>query len=171
MDAAFRGLRTSLDAPSRAKLAAAGLNLDKPLLPAYPRDVFVEAIAIAAPAVHLTLPAEFAYRLLGRVAVDSMRETLLGWAQLALARTIGPMRALLKIGKNVRDGGSQSDATTRQIDDRTGVMTLLGYGLPYAEYHLVAIEAVLDIFERPGKLEVLSFVPEQKQLEVRVTLE
>ena len=77
---------------------------------------------------------------------------------------------ILRIGKNVRAGGNQSDAITEQLDDRTVVMTLLGYGMPYAEYHVGALEAVLDIFEKPGKIEVLSFQPEQYRLEVRVTL-
>ena len=86
VDAAFRGLRSALDASARAKLAAVGLNLDKPLLPAYSRTTFVEAIGIAAAAIHPNLPPEHAYRLLGRSAVDSLGETLLGRAQLALAR-------------------------------------------------------------------------------------
>lgn len=99
----------------REKVRTLGIDLTKKLLPAYPvrvwNEVLVEAIAVLYPGQ----PLPQAARLLGERMMDGYRNTLVGQAVLALAKIIGPRRALLRSQQNWRSGNNYSEVKVEEL--------------------------------------------------------
>jgi uncharacterized protein (TIGR02265 family) len=72
----------------RDQLRDLGLDLDKPLLPAYPLAAFDAALEVIATSVFSELPRAEAFRELGRLQVDAFAETLLGRASFQLMKLV-----------------------------------------------------------------------------------
>lgn len=169
-EALLKSVHRSLTPELTARLVAVGLDPSKPLLPGYPRPVLAAVVRTIASGVFPDISGPEAYRLLGRRTVDYLEDSFLGRAQVAMARVVGPMKALMRMPKNVRTAGSHQDCTTRQLDGKTMEMTLTGYVLPYAEFHVGCLEAVLAMFRTEGSVEVLRFDHPKMELEVRVVM-
>jgi uncharacterized protein (TIGR02265 family) len=87
---------------SRERLRVIGIDLDRPLLPAYPVEAWVAALEVAADALYPEGPRDEAYRALGRRIVRGYTSTLLGRASLSLGRMLGPRRMLERLTQNLR---------------------------------------------------------------------
>lgn len=98
------------------KLRKAGLDLSKPLEPAYPSMKYMEWLRITA--LHLTpgLPVSEGVRTLGRRFLRGYGETFLGKTVFKVMRLIGVRRSLDRIARSFRTGDNYSDATLNWID-------------------------------------------------------
>lgn len=106
-------------AAARARYAAAGLDLSRPLLPAYPYDVWRRCLAIQREEYFPGLEPEVAGRRQGARYVASYFETMLGRALLALLRLIGPARVLARMSANFRSGNNFSAVSVSFPAERT----------------------------------------------------
>ena len=104
-----------LKGPLRESVRAAGLDLDKPLLPGYPFTTFVAVMRLTAQAAFPELPREQALYQLGRKLVDGYWETLVGKALLAVLKLIGPRRALLRTEKNFRSANNYTECRFTEL--------------------------------------------------------
>jgi uncharacterized protein (TIGR02265 family) len=86
----------------RARLKDAGLDLDRPLRPAYPAEAFARFLELAAEEVYPGQSSDAAFQALGRDFVSAFVEMPVGKAAFALMRLLGPVRALERLQRTVR---------------------------------------------------------------------
>ncbi len=99
-----RALKDSMAPALKAELKASGLDLDKPLDPAYPAESVNRWFALAAKHTFPTLVRDEGLRALGSRFIDGWQQTLLGKATAALLVIVGPTRALRRMTQNFRTG-------------------------------------------------------------------
>ena len=110
------GLREHLTPGFRERLRAHGLDLDRPLLPAYPYSVWHPALHEAVLHVWPDLPLEQGYHQLGRKIVLGYQGTLIGRALEAVVRVIGPRRMLARMEKNLRSADNHVTIGFEQVE-------------------------------------------------------
>jgi uncharacterized protein (TIGR02265 family) len=89
----LRALAGRLDAATLARLQEAGLDLERPLQPAYPLEAWNRCIAIAAEALFHRADGS-AYFELGRLFAASFNRGFIGAAMFRFAGQVGIKRAL-----------------------------------------------------------------------------
>lgn len=96
-------------------LRARGLDVKRPLLPAYDHRVFLEVVPFLAKHLHPRLGEDPAIVALARDFVDAFGFTLIGRALLAMIRVIGPRRTLERLTRQLRTANnfSQTRVTER----------------------------------------------------------
>ncbi len=102
----LKGMGSQLTPALRERLAAAGLDLSRPLLPAYPAGRVAEWIELVLPEVYPGEPRPEALRRLGRRSVDAYTETAVGRALLSMLRLVGLRRVLQRMTSAMRTGGN-----------------------------------------------------------------
>jgi uncharacterized protein (TIGR02265 family) len=105
----LRGLSGQVTPRLKEKLRQAGLDLDRPLLPAYPFDVWMKCIGLAAHELFPGTPEPEAWRRLGERLVEGYRETVMGSAMFTLLKLLGPRRTLHRAQKNFRSGNNYTE--------------------------------------------------------------
>ncbi len=99
----------------KAQLRTAGVDLDKPLLPAYPMETWSRCIELSAPfAFPEDMPQE-AWRRLGERMIDGYQETMIGRAMFATLKLLGPRRMLQRSRKNFRSGNNYTDVVLSDV--------------------------------------------------------
>jgi len=91
------GLGGQLSPELKARLRLIGVDVERPLLPAYPVKLWEHCLWAIIEDVYPGLPAERAFRALGSRMTEGYGHTLLGRAMLVLARMLGPRRTLLRL--------------------------------------------------------------------------
>jgi uncharacterized protein (TIGR02265 family) len=109
------GLKGRVTPALQARLRAAGLDLTRPLMPAYPRAAWNHFIQLTAEALWPDEPAERAYHALGRQLLLGYSRTLMGGAIIRLLRLIGPRRTLDRMTQNFRSGGNYNLCHTTDV--------------------------------------------------------
>ena len=110
-EALLRATGASLSAESKSRFRALGVDFDKRLLPAYPLDVWVNAMELGS---SLLAPGEeksLRHFALGKRMVDAYGETLVGRALLAVMRVIGPRRTIERMTRNLRSTNNYTEST------------------------------------------------------------
>src|SRR4051794_26244070 len=92
----MRGVGNQMTPGLKAQLRNVGIDLDRPLLPAYPSDTWQTAVGVIAKTLHPHLSMGQAQWKLGESTVYGFEQTVLGKAMVALSKLIGPRRALLR---------------------------------------------------------------------------
>ena len=93
----------------KQRLKQAGLDVDRPLMPAYPVEIWERCVGLAAKAIHPDQPEEVAWRLLGERHIDGYRETMLGRAMFGVLGLLGPKRRLSRTRQNFRAGNNYQE--------------------------------------------------------------
>ncbi|MCU0699964.1 MAG: DUF2378 family protein [Myxococcaceae bacterium] len=93
----------------RAHFKTLGLDVDRPLRPAYPLDAFVQMLDFAGGLVAPGQPPLEQTRELGRRFMDAYQNTLIGRAMVAGMRVIGPWRTLDRLSHKFRTGNNFSE--------------------------------------------------------------
>jgi len=96
-------------------LRGAGVDLDKPLLPAYPVEVWSRCIELSAPFVFPDATPQDAWLKLGERMIDGYQETMIGRAMFATLRLLGPRRMLQRSRKNFRSGNNYTDVVLSDV--------------------------------------------------------
>lgn len=90
----------------RVRLRELGLDLDAPLLAAYPHPTWVRCLDELGRSLYPDRTLEAARRQLARRWVEGYAQTLVGAAVMTLARVVGPMRSLERMTHNFRSGNN-----------------------------------------------------------------
>lgn len=98
------GLRSHRTPELEQRLRQVGLDLARPLLPAYPRPVWNQLLRVTAETLWPASSQDVAYRALGRQMILGYMETLVGRALTSLVRMLGPRRMLDRMERNLRSG-------------------------------------------------------------------
>ncbi len=132
-----------LSASAKRRFTELGVDPDKRLEPAYPREKWLELIRLAC---ELTAPGqelEPASRALGRRFMEGYAQTLVGKAMLTMLRVIGPRRALGRMSKNFRTGNNFSE--TKLEEPAPGVYELWCSHVTLAGWYQGIIEGGLTL--------------------------
>lgn len=149
-DNTFEGLYryTSAQLPEGAVARlrqASGVDFTRPLLPAYPAEVFVALVRAMATELHGALPEDERLRRIGRAVLEGYRLTLIGRAVEKAARLFGPVQVLQRVSGKFR---TSDTFTAVQVEPRgEGDLTLhvndlLGMPTYYQGFFEVILEGL-----------------------------
>jgi uncharacterized protein (TIGR02265 family) len=113
-----RQLGTRLSPRDRARLAAAGLDLARPLEVAYPLEQWKTFVSIAAEALYPRLPRAEAHRWMGIHLLEGHLLTFLGRMVADLALDLGPLRTLERVGQDLRSGNNFTEVRVMELSPR-----------------------------------------------------
>ncbi|MCY1072924.1 DUF2378 family protein [Archangium lansingense] len=100
----------------KAQLRVAGVDLDKPLLPAYPTTVWSRCIDLGARAAFPDEPRrELAWRRMGERMIDGYQDSMIGRAMFSMLQVLGPRRMLQRAQKNFRTGNNYSEVRITEV--------------------------------------------------------
>jgi uncharacterized protein (TIGR02265 family) len=141
-----RSLGKKLSAAGRANLKVAGLDLEKPLRPAYPFLEYVGFLEIAARDVYPDKSMQDAMFELGAGFLDGYLDTLMGRAILNFAKLLGPARAIRRSGRTWRQG---NNFTQVEVIERNETCFELRFNVvgPYPEHTQGALYGALRVNE------------------------
>jgi uncharacterized protein (TIGR02265 family) len=108
-------LRERLSAQAWEALRQAGVDLSRPLLPAYSYEMWRRSLELAVADVYPRLPAPEAWRHLGRDVANGMVHTLMGRAMVGVARLLGPLRSLRRLNNTLRSADNYVEARVTEL--------------------------------------------------------
>lgn len=142
MEGLLRAIRPRMTQPCKARLKAAGLNLDAPLLPAYSFEVWMKCLLASAEETWPGQTREQALFKLGEAFIEGYRETFLGRAVLGLIHVLGPRRAIQRATRNFRSGNNYTEAKVTEVSDTCLELWMNEVG-PYPSFTQGLVEAAL----------------------------
>lgn len=86
----------------KQRLKQAGLDVDRPLMPAYPVTLWVGCLSIIAEEAYPGVPREQAFRQLAEAHVEGYGRTLIGRAVFGVMRLLGPRRLVQRLPQTLR---------------------------------------------------------------------
>jgi uncharacterized protein (TIGR02265 family) len=152
-----QGLKDKLSPQLVAELRQEGIDLTRPLLPAYSSAAWNRALDRVATSIYPELSRGEAQFRLGQQTVFGLDNTLIGRASVALAKLVGPRRALLRVPHNARNNATGIDMTVRDLD--AGSMEIVANGfLGEPEFLQGALAATVVVAGgKDPQVEILEF--------------
>ena len=119
-----RGLSGKVSPRLKEQLRQEGLDLDRPLLPAYPLATWMRCVALTAKTMHPDMPEEVAWRMLGERMIDGYRDTMMGRAMLGVLKLLGPKRMLSRAQHGFRTGNNYTEVRVTEVAPNMAEMWL-----------------------------------------------
>ena len=118
------GLKSEMSGPLKEKLKAAGLDMNKPLLPGYPPSQVFKWIAVAASHIFPGDSTDEGVRKLGMKSVTGLQETMLGKALKGALMIIGTRRSLHRAQRAFRSNNNYTEVTLAELSPTCMNLTL-----------------------------------------------
>ncbi|MFL5354662.1 MAG: DUF2378 family protein [Archangium sp.] len=99
----------------RERLRQVGLDLDRPLLPAYPVEKWVHCLHVIVEELYPGLPREEAFRQLAAAHVEGYGQTLVGRALLRLLKLLGPRRTVRQMVQALRSSDNYTEVELTEL--------------------------------------------------------
>ncbi|MBZ4372814.1 DUF2378 family protein [Corallococcus sp. AS-1-6] len=119
----IRALGDHLDEPCARQLREAGIDPRGKLAVAYPLEVWVESLKLAASVLAPSATLDDGAEVVGRRFLEGYGATLIGSALLAGVRLLGPHRMLERMTRNLRTGTNYLEARLEQTGPTRYVLT------------------------------------------------
>lgn len=149
-------LHGRLSASTESNLRRAGLDLSKKLRPAYSFETWKRCLEIVATDLYPHLPPAEAWRAIGRIIVEGVGRTVIGRATLAVARLLGPLRALRRLRHMLQSADNYVEASVTERS-ATCVEVSINEVMGHPTYYQGILEASLGITGAQGiQVDVLS---------------
>jgi uncharacterized protein (TIGR02265 family) len=110
-------MKGRLDARARQRFKAIGIDLDRPLLVAYPLSVWLDAVALCAEILFPGVPRDEAWYRVGWQFGQGYGQTALGKATFALARLVGWKRTKERLARGMQTGSNYMRSYGRDLPD------------------------------------------------------
>ena len=110
-----RAFPQGVPAALKQQLRGVGVELDKPLLPAYPVQTWSRCIELCAPFAFPNESPQAAWFKLGERMIDGYQETMIGRAMFASLRLLGPRRMLQRSRRSFRSGNNYTDVVLTDV--------------------------------------------------------
>jgi uncharacterized protein (TIGR02265 family) len=126
-------LRGQVSPKLRERLYLLGLDIDRPLLPAYPVAVWEKCLRVIVEETYPGVPPEDAFRQLAERHVDGYGQTLVGRAVFRVMRLLGPRRFMQRMPQMLRSSDNYTEAELEEQGPTTyemrmnSVLDLPGY--------------------------------------------
>lgn len=160
-----RGLKGKLPPTLVAHLAGMGLDVTKPLLPAYPRALVNAAIAHTAKTLYPGVPMTDAMYRVGQHVTSGLRATTIGSATLAVVRLIGPRRTMQRLARTFRSTNNYMNVALRELTPSAFELDLE----PSNEYPSYMQAVMEDMLTIAGATELRVVVAEHDKVKERCT--
>jgi len=108
-------VRQKLSPEAKKRIRDIGVDLDKPFDPAYPGSVWADVVKMLGPERYPKLSEHDAQLQLGQDFMNRYAGTLVASALFALLRVIGPRRAMHRLARNFKSGGSDIDVVVKEL--------------------------------------------------------
>jgi uncharacterized protein (TIGR02265 family) len=115
VEALLRASEGRLSAAAKARLRAAGLDVERRLKPSYPFHTWMEFIRIVAEELYPGEPLEQAALRVGEAYVAGFRQTMLGRGVLSMLRVLGPRRTMHRATQTFRAGNNYTESRLREL--------------------------------------------------------
>ncbi len=109
------GLQGHVSLRLRERLRQEGVDIDRPLLPAYPVPTWSRCLNIIAEESFPGLPPEEAFRRLATRHVEGYGHTLFGRAVYRVMRLLGPRRMVQRLPQTLRGTDNYTDAELVEV--------------------------------------------------------
>lgn len=116
------GLKGQVTPRLKERLRMAGLELDRPLLPAYPLNLWRHCLNLIAEELYPGVPRPEAFRRLATRHVEGYGSTLFGRAMYRILRLLGPRRVMLRMPETLRSTDNYTEA--RLVEKGPGAFEL-----------------------------------------------
>ena len=110
-----RAFPSGVPAALKEKLRGMGVELERPLLPAYPKDTWSRCVEHGARYAFPAEPRELGWRRMGERMVEGYQETMIGRAMFSTLRLLGPRRMLLRSQKSFRSGNNYTEVRLTDV--------------------------------------------------------
>ncbi|MDP1917462.1 MAG: DUF2378 family protein [Myxococcales bacterium] len=140
----MRGLAGKLSPGLIQQLRALGLDLEKPLRPAYPRAVVNAAVTLTAKTLYPSVALDEAFYRVGQHVTSGLRATTLGAATLAIVRLVGPKRTLGRLARTFRSTNNYMNVTLRELTPTSWELDLEPSN-DYPSYMQAVLEDMLNV--------------------------
>jgi uncharacterized protein (TIGR02265 family) len=137
-------LRHRLSALAWPALREAGLDLSRPLAPAYPYETWKRALEIAVADLYPFLSREEAWRRMGRDVVDGMMRTVMGRAMVGVARLLGPLRSLRRLNSTLRSADNYVESRLTELSS-TSCDVWINEVMDQPSYYQGVLEACITL--------------------------
>jgi uncharacterized protein (TIGR02265 family) len=138
------GLQGKVSPRLRERLRQQGLELDRPLLPAYPVEMWSRCLRVMAEESFPDVALEEAFRRLATRHVEGYGHTLFGRAVYRVMRLLGPRRMVQRMPQTLRGTDNYTEAQVVEVGPTAFEMRLNSvlYAPGYAE---ALFEAMLRV--------------------------
>lgn len=109
------GLQGYVSPRLRERLRLAGLELDRPLLPAYPVPLWTNCLRIIVEETYPGVPQEEGFRRLAARHVEGYGHTLFGRAVYRVMRLLGPRRMVQRLPQTLRGTDNYTEAVLVEV--------------------------------------------------------
>lgn len=123
----LRALGSRLNEDARSQLRATGIDIDTKLKDKYPSEDFLRGQEIVARAVYPHLALQDAYYQMGLDMVQGLTDTLIGRAAAAVARIVGPRRAMMRVAASTETSTSFTKASSKELSPTSVEMIFDNY--------------------------------------------
>jgi uncharacterized protein (TIGR02265 family) len=138
------GLHGKVSPRLRERLRQAGVDLDRPLMPAYRVSVWMHCLSVIAEETYPGVPPEEAFRRLAEAHVEGYGHTLLGRALYGVMRMLGPRRVAQRLPQTLRGTDNYTEAVLTERGPTTYEMRL-NSSIPSPGYVEALFEAMLRV--------------------------
>lgn len=114
-DGLARALGASLTEDARTRFRALGVDYAGDLLPAYPLEIWVQAMDLGSQVLTPGADAEARFFALGRRMLDGYGDTVVGKALLGVMRVIGPRKVLDRMARNLRTANNYAESKVEPL--------------------------------------------------------
>lgn len=108
-------LRSRLSSQAWNGLRAVGIDLARPLLPAYSHETWKRALELTVVDLYPLVSREEGWRRLGQEVVNGMVHTVLGRAMVGVARLLGPLRSLRRLNNTLRSADNYVESRLTEL--------------------------------------------------------
>ena len=179
IEALVKALKDRITPAFRLEAKARGVDLDK-LQTAYSLNAWSDFLRALGQHTLGEIPEADRYRQLGRIFMQGFVETPLGLAALALAKLLGPRRALERMGRNFKQATNYLEAEFTEVgpkEVRLRTFTAPQYlaragdnATMIAEYRQgLLLETLKLIGAKDGNVEVVERRPAEQGVTFRIT--
>jgi uncharacterized protein (TIGR02265 family) len=145
VDGLFRGtLRDRWSAPALQSLCQAGIDLSRPLLPAYSSETWGRALHIAAAELSSDLPLEDCWRRLGQEVINGLVHTVVGRALVSVAGLLGPLRFLRRLNSTLRSADNYVESRLKEVGPHA-CEVWINEVMAQPAYHQGMLEALVSL--------------------------
>jgi len=138
------GLQGHVSPRLRERLRLVGLDLDRPLLPAYPVPMWANCLRIIAEETFPEVPLEEGFRRLATRHVEGYGHTLFGRAVYRVMRLLGPRRMVQRLPQTLRGTDNYTEAEVVEVGPRAFEMRMNSV-VPAPGYVEALFEAMLRV--------------------------
>jgi uncharacterized protein (TIGR02265 family) len=110
-----RGLRGKLSPAVQEQLRQVGLDVSRPILPAYSRQTISKALTLVASALYPEVATPEAWYQVGKHVALGVRDMTLGGAALAVIRLLGPERTMGRMARTFRSTNNYMTVNYRKV--------------------------------------------------------